>query len=117
MHNIYVYIAGPYTHGDPEGNVRLAIYTAEEIAKNGFVPFVPHLYHYWHEQSEHGYKYWMEMGAAWLDKCDCVFRIYGYSPGAATEVIHAHERRMPVFHSIERMVEYYKGEDNNGNTD
>lgn len=105
--SIYVYIAGPYTQGDQENNTRLAILAAEEIASLGFIPFVPHLYHHWDKQVGHDYEYWMNLCTAWLHRCDCVFRICGYSPGAADEVRVARDAGKQIFYTPEKMLDYY----------
>ena len=43
-----IYIAGPYTKGDPQKNVDNAIFFGDWIASFGHTVFIPHLTHYWH---------------------------------------------------------------------
>ena len=77
----YIYIAGPYSNGDPVLNVRLAIQTAERLVARGFIPFIPHLTMFWHLLLPHYINYWYEYDLAWLDKCDGLLRLPGKSKG------------------------------------
>ena len=45
--NKHVYVAGPYTGGDTNENVRNAVEAGQKLFDAGFIPFVPHLYHHW----------------------------------------------------------------------
>jgi len=80
-----VYIAGPYT-GDSEQetleNVELAIFIAERLLLLGHQPFIPHLYHYWHEVYHHSYRQWMQLRLSWLKECDAMV----CPPGDSREV-------------------------------
>lgn len=82
----YIYIAGPYTNGDPVLNVRKAIEAGEQLRGLGYVPFIPHLTHLWHLISPHDYDYWLKYDNEWLAKCDGLVRLPGYSRGADSEV-------------------------------
>ena len=97
-----IYIAAPYT-SDPERNVRQALEAADRLLKLGYIPFVPHLFHQWHGLSPKTYKQWMEMGDAFLLRCDGVLRLPGESPGADKEVKHAIELDIPVYYGFEDM--------------
>jgi len=99
----YIYVAGPYTQGDPAINTRNAILIGEEIVRMGHIPFIPHLTHFWHMIFPHEYQYWMEMDEKWLIRCDVLFRMPGNSPGADLEVKIAKERGMPVYYSLEEL--------------
>lgn len=81
----YVYVAGPYSGGDPVLNVRNAIAVADALLEAGFCPFVPHLCHGWHMVSPKAYEAWMAWDVAWLQKCDVLLRLPGKSPGADWE--------------------------------
>jgi hypothetical protein len=100
------YISGPYTRGDPEVNVKNAISAAEEVAKHWFIPFVPHLYHFWHKQHAHDYEFWMEQDLVWVCNCDVMLRLPGESKGADIEVAKAKECGIPVFFSTEALFLY-----------
>lgn len=93
----HVYIAGPYTQGDPVKNTRKALGVADYLQSLGFVPFVPHLSHFWHFLTPKPYETWMEWDLAWLAKCDALVRLPGLSPGADREVDRARELGIPVF--------------------
>ncbi len=95
-----VYVAGPYS-SDPETHTRTAIEAGQRIADAGAVPFVPHLYHFWHQQIPGGYEQWMRLDLAWLSKCDALVRLPGESPGADREVAEAERLGLPVFLGID----------------
>jgi hypothetical protein len=42
-----VYLAGPYSTGDKEANVRRAVEAADVLWAAGFSVFLPHLTHFW----------------------------------------------------------------------
>ncbi len=54
----FIYVAGPYTGGDPVVNTRKAIEAGERLIALGFVPFIPHLTHLWHLISPHDIPMW-----------------------------------------------------------
>lgn len=93
---LYVYIAGPYTKGNVNENVRRAILAGERVKQLGFTPFVPHLYHLWDIVSPQPYDYWMQLDFNWLSKCDVLMRIPGESRGADQEVEFAEAHGKPV---------------------
>lgn len=95
-----VYVAGPYTKGDVEQNVKNAIQAASELADCGFAPFVPHLCHFWHAQRPRDYQSWIDMDLAWVDASDALLRLPGDSAGADGEVKRADEKGIPVFYSL-----------------
>jgi hypothetical protein len=92
-----IYIAGPYSDGDPLDNVQVAIATADTLAMLGLDVHVPHLSHFWHEYFPHDWSFWMELCLAALDRCDALLRLPGDSYGADIEVRHARGRGLPVF--------------------
>ena len=101
---LYVYIAGPYTQGNPEQNVANALAAAEELCAGKMTPYIPHLTHYWHINTPHTYQFWMELDQGWLKKCDALVRLQGISPGADEEVAYAIEHHIPVFQSVEECI-------------
>ncbi len=100
-----VYIAGPYTRGDVAQNVRRAIAAADRIADHGFVPFLPHLNHFWHLVFPRHYEEWLVIDMEWLSFCDAVLRLSGESAGADKEVTLARKLNIPVFTSVESLLE------------
>jgi nucleoside 2-deoxyribosyltransferase len=108
---IKVYVAGPYTKGDPAANVRTAILAGNELYDVGFVPFIPHLNHLWHMLEPRPYPEWLAYDMEWLDVCDVVLRLPGPSYGAQREVERAREQGKPVFHSIEDLKMWEREQD------
>lgn len=114
MKEIKVYIASPYTNGDREENIRFQIRIANELLDLGFYPFTPLLMHF------HNLLYprtdWLKLDFVWLGQCDCVIRFFTEyngvkldSPGADMEEELARKIGIPVFYSIEELLNYYKG--------
>lgn len=96
-----IYVAGPYTRGDVDENVRNAITVGDKLRALGHTPFIPHLSHFWHLIIPHDYQYWMDYDIEWLMECDAVFRIEGDSKGADIEVHIAELYDMPIYRSYE----------------
>ena len=101
-----IYVAGPYSQGDMDANVNLAIAYGHNILDMGLSPFVPHLAHYMHLIKRRDYEDWMNWDLTWLEKCDALIRIPGPSPGADREVTRAHELGIPVFGSLTDLKQY-----------
>lgn len=102
-----IYIAAPYT-SSPKENVRKALKAADTLWERGYIPFIPHLFHQWHGLSPKPYEQWMEMGAAFLERCDAVLRLEGESPGADKEVKMAQELDMLVYFGLDDVPMIYK---------
>jgi hypothetical protein len=104
--NMRIYIAGPYTKGDVEVNVRMAIRWGDMFASEGHTVFIPHLTHFWENEIHHDYEFWMKQDFEWLKVCDAVFRISGESSGADREVELAKELGIPVFNYFDELLIY-----------
>ena len=102
---MYIYIAGPYTGGAPDGNLRAAADAAEAIHEKGHTPFIPHTSFLWGIVHEHDYEFWMDWCFEWLDTCDALLRLDGHSPGADREVEYAKEHGIDVYHSLDDIPE------------
>jgi hypothetical protein len=100
-----IYVAGPYTGGDPCINTHKAITIGDQILTAGGIPFVPHLFHFWHTVSPKRYDVWTEMDFVWLEACDALYRFAGDSPGADAEVATANRIGIPVFHDLDSVLE------------
>jgi hypothetical protein len=96
----YIYVAGPYSNGDPVLNTRKAIEAGDLLLELGFVPFIPHLTHLWHLVSPHEIDYWYDYDNKWIGKCDGLLRLPGHSYGADAEVELALHLGLPVFHIV-----------------
>lgn len=101
-----IYIAGPYSNA-PEANVNRAMAAWHALADAGFVPFLPHLSHYLHLHRQRDYQEWLAHDLQWLALCNAVLRLPGDSPGADVECLYAVERAVPVFHSVEALVQAF----------
>jgi hypothetical protein len=102
----YVYIASPYTKGDVAVNVRRNIACGEALTFYGLIPFIPLLGHFWHIMFPHDAEFWYELDLQWIHKCDALLRLPGDSTGADKEVNYAKENNIPVFFSVEELLEY-----------
>ncbi len=99
-----VYIAAPYTKGDPVENTRAAILMADVVRQWGFVPFVPHLSMLWHMVSPHDPQFWYDYDNEWLTVCDVVLRMEGESFGADNEVELARHLDIPVVYNLDELL-------------
>jgi hypothetical protein len=95
-----IYVAGPYTLGDREANIKEAIDVAEELRGAGYTPIVPHLTFLWSLVHWHPYEYWLDLTMDWMLLCDAVLRLPGESKGADREEEIAVSKGMPIFYSI-----------------
>jgi len=102
----FIYISGPITVGGPVKNTRKAIDVAEEVLKLGMIPYVPHLNLLWEICYPKKDETYLRMDLLWVEKCDIVYRIKGYSKGADIEVAHAIEVGVPVVHNFEELEKY-----------
>lgn len=103
-----VYISGPYTLGDVAINVRNAIEAGDRLIKEGFIPYLPHLTHFWHLISPHLYEEWLILDLQWIGVCDAVLRLPGESAGADREVDYANNLSIPIFFNFEDLVLFEK---------
>ncbi len=101
-----VYVAGPYTKPDPCANTHEACRIAGELVSLGFVPFIPHLTHFWHTMEPRPYEFWLEYDMEWLRCCDAVFRFPGESSGADKEIEEARRLNIPVFYATTALCDF-----------
>ena len=95
-----IYIASPYTKGDPAINVKIQMDCANRLMDLGFSPYVPLLCHFLHMANPRPYKDWMELDLDWIRVCDYLLRLPGESPGADREVEFAKSLNIPVVYSL-----------------
>ncbi len=101
----FVYISGPLTKGNVFGNIHHAAVAANHLMKLGYHPLTPHLVALQEiVMPDLGYEDYMALDLAWITRCDAVLRLPGDSPGGDREVEFARERGIPVFYSIEELV-------------
>lgn len=101
MKRLRVYIAGPYTVGDPIQNIAGALDMGDKVLLLGHTPFIPHTNMLWHFRRPHTPDIWYRWDNEWLKVCDVLLRIPGESPGADAEVRLAVQLRIPVCYSLE----------------
>ncbi len=111
-----IFIAGPYVSAIRPGysvssalslrleNTLNAIQTGDTLFKLGYLPFIPHLFHFWNEEHTHSEVEWLRMDLEWLVVCDALFRMEGCSPNIEREVAKAHANNIPVFATIDRLI-------------
>ena len=99
----HIFIAGPYA-GDQAINVRDAIAAADKLLGYGYIPYVPHLTHFWDFASPHRRPLWLAYHANWLRRCDALLRLTGQSEGADEEVDLAITLDIPVFTSVSALT-------------
>lgn len=109
-----VYIASPYSTGDQALNVRRQIDCAEELMDLDFVPYAPLLSHFQHLVHPRPIKDWYKFDNEWVRACHYLLRLSGESKGADDEVKLALKLDIPVFHSIDQLVNA-RGKDNVAN--
>lgn len=114
-----VYIASPYTKGDPAINVRTQMLTFDTLMDGGLVwPVAPLWGHFQHMAFPRHYEDWIAYDLALLPLYDACLRInstcprvgYGVSesPGADGGVEAFKKMRKPVFYSIDELYKWVK---------
>lgn len=100
-----VYIAAPYTLGDVAKNVNRVIKVADELVKAGYIPYIPHLTHFWHLVSPKEYDFWLEYDHSFIDHwAQILLRLDGDSDGADGEARRARELGLPVYYSLGELL-------------
>ena len=97
--------------GDVAVNVKRQLDCVDELMTLGFAPFAPLYSHFQHLAHPRPYKDWVEIDLEWVDVCDALLRLDGESKGADGEVEYAKKLGIPVFYSIEELVEFKKQEE------
>ena len=91
-----IYVAGPYTAGDPAVNVHRAVRFAGWLMDEHLAwPLVPHLTHLWHLIEPRPYADWIALDFALLERCDGLIRLPGVSTGADGETDWCDENDVP----------------------
>ncbi len=103
---IRVYVAGPISKGNVQHNIYNAIKVGDNLLELGFCPFIPHVTCLWDIVSPHPYEEWTKWDDEWLKLCHAVLRIPGESKGADAECEMAKANNIPVFHSVQNLVEW-----------
>lgn len=122
-----VYIAGPISKGYLAYNVHQSDVAFKRLVENGFAPFNPmwsvfagsvasvtsdsgntHVYAIAKSLGGLGLTHgdWITVDLKWVEVSDCVLRLPGESVGADMEVKHAKLHNIPVFYSIEEVIQW-----------
>jgi hypothetical protein len=105
---ITVYVAGPLSQGDIPTNVARAMQVGKFLMQRGFFVFIPHLTYFLDPTSDMGYHLWLDQDFYWLDSCEAVLRLPGFSPGAVQEDIRARRKGKKVFYSVDALLNHYE---------
>lgn len=97
----YVFISSPYTNGCQAANVREQHEAFDLLLRLGHFPFAPLMSHYHQIIFPVTYERWIAWDLAWIERCDCVLRLPGESPGADRECAHTEENGIPVIRTEE----------------
>lgn len=93
-----VYVAGPYSTGDPVVNTQRAVRAGLELFDFcDVVPIIPHLTMLAHLIEPRDIDYWYAFDLAQLEHCDALLRLSGVSTGADREVVAAREAGLDLF--------------------
>lgn len=128
MNRLKVYVAGPITKGDLAHNVNQATAAFVTLAKAGLAPFCPHWSVYskpciqtgtpadpesmtlccgtvsGNDQMTHAD--WLGIDLAWVTASDALLRLPGESKGADLEEFEAVKWGVPVFRSVDEVIEW-----------
>jgi hypothetical protein len=103
-----IYIASPYTIGDPLDNAKRQIEASDHLWKNGIGSFLPLLSHFQEGISPRPYEEWFLLDKEMIKRCDAALRLSGTSKGADLEIAYAKEIGIPVFHDSEECIEHFR---------
>lgn len=112
-----VYVASPYTKGDPAINTHFQCRVFDRMMNDGLAwPYVPLWTHFQHVLFPRDYRDWVEYDLAMLPRFDACIRLnasderLGYeiteSSGADNEVAAFEQMGKPVFYSIEECYQW-----------
>lgn len=106
-----VYVAGPISKGDLRENIRRATDAGIELMRLGYAPLVPHLTCYMGGDTPEvlplgtSQEDWYESDFPWVAVANAVLRLPGDSIGANKEVLLALSLGIPVFYSMDELLE------------
>ena len=117
----FVYIASPYTKGDPCINTWAQIQTFNELMDDGVVwPYIPLTSHFLHTTHPRKYQDWIDYDLDIIHKMDAVLRIdsicghmsyhVSESSGADGEELKASEIGIPIFYNKFDLYDWSNGD-------
>jgi hypothetical protein len=117
MSKPFVYVASPYTKGDPAINTRFQCEIFNQLRDSGFVtPIIPLWSHFQHTLYPRPYEDWTAYDNELIARCDACLRLnvdypeLGYfqseSQGADAEVALFVSQEKPVFYTIDALLDW-----------
>ena len=103
----YIYLAQPISKGNSFQNIRDGVIVSDFLMRKGYVVFNPGLSAL-HDMIIYNtpYELYMSQDFAWIEKCDCLIRLPGDSPGADREIEYAKQHNVPVFYGVAAFLDH-----------
>jgi len=105
-----IYVSGPITIGDLQSNLRQAYAAIQQLMRASFAVLCPHLTCHLPGHQEFPHQAWIDNDLSWVEVAHAVLRLPGESTGADAECEHAASHGIPVYHSIEELVDGFAEE-------
>lgn len=108
-----VYVAGPISKGDLRSNINQARDAMLRLMRAGFAPYCPHLSAYLGGDEPEALpcgttlEDWYTLGEAMVRGCHILLRLPGESVGADREMEVARMIGMPIYTSLDRLIEVH----------
>lgn len=116
MKKPFVYIASPYTKGDPAINTGFQCRIFEDLMNTGLVyPYAPLWSHFQHTYYPRPYQDWINYDLAIIERMDACLRLNATGPngyrqcessGADGEVQLFEEQGKPVFYTVNNLISW-----------
>ncbi len=116
VHRPWVYIASPYTQGDPAINTRFQLRIWDALFDVGLIPIAPLWSHFQHLHNPRPYRDWVDYDTEIIRRCDACLRLtateeaVGYrqqaSAGADAEVRLFESLGKPVFTDFRALMDW-----------
>ncbi len=105
------YIASPmYSSGRLMDNVRDAIQAGNQLLDHGIAVYWPQLGAFADFVEPRTESQWLELDKVWLLQCGAMLRLPGASKGADMEEAWCREYGIPVFYSVDTLLQWAKEE-------
>lgn len=105
----FVYIASPYTKGDPCINARFQCETFDLLLSDGIVlPYAPLISHFQHTMFPRHYKVWVQYDLDIIPRFDACLRLDATYPALAYRVSESSgaDGEVKLFHELGKPVHY-----------
>src|SRR5258708_14192977 len=88
-----IFLAGPFS-GNVNQNIANVLSRADSLVEAGFVPYIPHLCHYWDEITNRERVFWLDYHKQFILRSDGLW-VSGSSPGTDDEKGFAEQIGLP----------------------